>query len=347
LKMPQNKAVIFASHPEGLPKPTDFRVEERPFPQQFDEGCIQIKLLYISVDPYMRGRMRKETSLFYSQGFKLEEPFNGGCLAEVLESKSKDYVAGDLIVGMLPWIAYQVLQPSQFAGVRKWKPIEGIPNSTSIGALGMPGMTAFFGLLEIARPKEGETVVVSGAAGAVGSLVGQIAKIKGCRVVGIAGSEEKEFIMKSKYHFDETLNYKKLDTLEKMNEGLKKACPRGIDVYFDNTGGYTSDAVMLNLNNFARISVCGAIDIYNEHDLLTVQGPKTDYILIIKQARKEGFLVFRWTDRYNEGIKQMAEWIKQEKLTFDETVVEGIENCGKAFIDMMTGKNVGKMIIKC
>jgi len=268
-------------------------------------------------------------------------------LAEVLESKSKDYVAGDLIVGMLPWIAYQVLQPSQFAGVRKWKPIEGIPNSTSIGALGMPGMTAFFGLLEIARPKEGETVVVSGAAGAVGSLVGQIAKIKGCRVVGIAGSEEKEFIMKSKYHFDETLNYKKLDTLEKMNEGLKKACPRGIDVYFDNTGGYTSDAVMLNLNNFARISVCGAIDIYNEHDLLTVQGPKTDYILIIKQARKEGFLVFRWTDRYNEGIKQMAEWIKQEKLTFDETVVEGIENCGKAFIDMMTGKNVGKMIIKC
>jgi len=341
-----NKAVLLKSYPQGNPQPSDFEVEERPKPTLSDDGALLLHLRFISVDPYMRGRMRPANAFSYTSGFPLTQPIVGGCVAEVLESKSENFATGDFIVGALPWIEYQEVKKDQLAGVVKWRPIEGIPHSAAVGVLGMPGMTAYFGLLELSHPKEGETLVVSGAAGAVGSLVGQIGKIKGCRVVGIAGTDEKCALLREKYHFDDAINYKTHNSFEKMREALKQACPKGIDVYFDNTSGFTSDAVLLNMNTYGRISACGAIDVYNEVDILKLQAPRLDFIYITRQVRKEGFIVYRWLDRWPEGIKQMAEWIKQGKLKFDETVVEGIENTPKAFIDMLSGANIGKMVVK-
>jgi NADPH-dependent curcumin reductase CurA len=344
--MSTNKAILLNEHPEGLPTLATFKVAEIPSLSAADLNAngVIIKLLFISTDPYMRGRMRPGGS-GYAAGFQIGQPLAGGCVAEVTESKNADFPVGQLVVGMLPWKLVQVVENT--ASLNKIPRIEGISPSTAIGVLGMPGMTAYFGLLDITNPKEGETVVVSGAAGAVGSLVGQIAKIKGCRTVGIAGSSEKTQIMKDKYGYDEVLNYKDLDTFDKMKEALAKACPKGIDVYFDNTGGYISDAVMPLINTFARISVCGQISSYNEKDMYANLGPRTDFILIGKQAKKHGFLVFSYMKRYPEGMKQMGEWIKEGKIKYDETVVEGFENTGQAFIDMMTGKNIGKMIVKC
>jgi NADPH-dependent curcumin reductase CurA len=294
--------------------------------------------------------MREGNAGYFVGPFQIGQPLSGGCVAEVVESKNSEYPVGQIVSGFLDWKQYQVINPSERKGpaaLTKVPKIEGIPISTAIGVLGMPGITAYFGLLDITNPKEGETVVVSGAAGAVGSLVGQIAKIKGCRTIGIAGSDDKMKIMKEKYGYDEVINYKVHDDFDKMKAALEKACPKGIDVYFDNTGGYISDAVMPLINSHARISLCGAISDYNVKDLKSCVGPKTDFILVTKQAKKEGFLAFQFVSKAPEGIKQMAQWILEGKLHFDETVVEGIENCGQAFIDMMTGKNVGKMVVKC
>jgi NADPH-dependent curcumin reductase CurA len=285
----------------------------------------------------------------YLPPFQIGEPLSGGCVAEVVESKNTEFPVGQIVQGFLPWRTYQINEAPSTTGMMALTKVPNIPGvsiSAAIGVLGMPGMTAYFGLLEVAPPKEGETVVVSGAAGAVGSLVGQIAKIKGCRTVGIAGSADKLELMKEKYGYDEVLNYKELDSFDKMKAALAKACPKGIDIYFDNTGGYISDAVMPLINRFARISICGAISHYNEKDLSAVTGPRTDFILIGKSAKKEGFLVSQFLPKYPIGIKEMAQWVMEGKIKYDETVVEGIENSGQAFLDMMNGKNVGKMVVK-
>jgi len=299
------------------------------------------------VDPYMRGRMRENNDVKYADGFKKGEPLTSHAVAKVLESKNPGFAPGDIAVGMFPWVLHQTIVPSARNFIMKVSAIPGVPVSAFIGVLGMPGLTSYFGLLDITHPKEGETVLVSGAAGAVGSIVGQIAKIKGCKTIGIAGSEEKIRLLKDKYGYDEVINYNTYPDFPTMREAIHKVAPNGVDVYFDNTGGSISDAALLNMNNFGRVSVCGAISSYNEKDLMKVQGPRTDFILVVKQIKKEGFLVHRWAHRAQEGLSQMGAWIQEGKIKFDETIVEGFDNAGQAFIDMLAGKNIGKMVVKC
>jgi len=282
-----------------------------------------------------------------TDSFKTDEPFNSLSLGVVIESKCAQFPVGTYVVDSLPWQLIQLLDTNKWPGLRVVAPIEGITLSSHIGALGMPGMTAYFGFLELTNPKPGETVLVSGAAGAVGSLVGQIAKIKGCRAIGVAGTDDKMKLLKERYHFDDCTNYKTNPDMFKMIGALKKSAPSGIDIYFDNTGGHVSDAAYVCMNNFARVAVCGSISVYNEKELLEQLGPRLDPLIVSKQIRKEGFIVSRWSKRNPEAVKQMSEWIKEGKLINDETIVEGIEKVIDAFNDMMQGKNIGKMVVKC
>ena len=215
------------------------------------------------------------------------------------------------------------------------------PLSNYLGVLGMTGLTAYFGLTEIGKPQKGETLVVSGAAGAVGSIVGQIGKILGCRVIGIAGTDEKVEMLKSKFGFDEAINYK---TTENMTKAIAEVCPDGVDVYFDNVGGTISDSVHANINRLGRIIVCGAISAYN--DTSVPQGPRVEHFLIRKSALMQGFIVGNYADKFPEGIKHLSQWLSEGKLIYSETIVEGFENIPQAFIDLFEGKNKGKMIVK-
>jgi len=310
---------------------------------ELKEDEVLLKTLFLSVDPYMRGRMRNEKSYFPS--FEIGKPVNGGGVGEVVESKDPNYAVGDVVVGALNWSDYNVINPKAIASVgglytfHKLQNI-GLPYSTALGVLGMPGMTAYFGLLEVSNPKEGETVVVSGAAGAVGTLVGQIAKIKGCHVVGIAGGEEKVKYLKQ-LGFDEAIDYK---AHRDIRQELAKACPKGVDVYYDNVGAEISDVVKQLLNRFGRISCCGAISTYNATEQPV--GPRDEWLLTTRSIKKEGFIVSQWASKYPEGVAQMAKWIKEGKIKFEETIREGLENTPKAFVEMLQGANKGKMIVK-
>ena len=329
-----NRQITLAARPVGFPKEADFKLVETPIPTPND-GEILVKILYLSVDPYMRGRMNDAKS--YAQPVAIGEVMVGGAVGKIIESNHPNFQAGEFVSGNFGWQSYAI---SDGAGVSK---IDAslAPISTSVGVLGMPGMTAYFGLLAICNPQPGETVVVSGAAGAVGSLVGQIAKIKGCRVIGIAGSDEKVDWLVNELGFDAAFNYK---TETNYISKLRELCPNGIDAYFDNVGGPITDAVLLNLNTKARISICGQISQYNLEK--PEMGPRLLGMLLMKQARAEGFLVFQFADRYAEGMQQMAEWIKQGKIKYREEFAEGIENTPKAFIEMLNGKNTGKQLVK-
>jgi NADPH-dependent curcumin reductase CurA len=261
----------------------------------------------------------------------------GGTVGQVIESKHPDFQVGDYVESRLGWQEYAV---SDGTALRKIDPTLA-PISTALGVLGMPGMTAYFGLLDICDPQPGETVVVSGAAGAVGSLVGQIAKIKGCRVVGIAGTDEKVDWLVNELGFDAAFNYK---TTDNYVAKLRELCPHGVDVYFDNVGGAITDAVLLSLNSHARISICGQISQYNlEKPEL---GPRIFSLLLVKQAKAEGFLVFQFADRYDEGMRQMATWMQQGKLRYREEIAEGLAATPRAFIEMLRGQNTGKQLVK-
>ena len=304
----------------------------RPTPA---EGQFLVKTAFWSVDPYMRGRITGIKT--YADPVLVGEVMQGGTVGEVVDSNHPKFALGDFVVGMWGWQEYAVLDGK---GVQKLNP-QLAPVSTALGVLGMPGMTAYFGFLEICRPKPGETVVVSGAAGAVGSLVAQIAKIKGCRVVGIAGGDDKvEFIVKD-LGCDAAFNYK---TCNNYVTKLKELCPQGIDCYFDNVGGAITDAVFPLLNLFARVSVCGQISQYNLDK--PEPGPRLLTYILVKQARVEGFIVTRWMERWGEGIAQMAQWLQEGKMTYREDVLQGFENIPQAFIDMLRGKNTGKMLIQ-
>lgn len=261
----------------------------------------------------------------------------GGVVGQVVESKNPKFKPGDIVQGEFGWQEYAV---SDGKGIRKIDPSIA-PISTAIGVLGMPGLTAYFGLLEIGQPKAGETVVISGAAGAVGMVVGQIAKIKGCRVVGIAGSDDKVRYLVNELGFDGAFNYK---TTKNYVEKLKELCPQGIDVYFDNVGGTITDAVIPLLNVKARMSICGQISQYNLEKPET--GPRWLWAMIVKQARVEGFLVFQFFDKFAPAAAEMAGWIKEGKLKYREDIVEGFENLPKAFIGMLEGDNTGKRLVK-
>ncbi len=261
----------------------------------------------------------------------------GGGVARVVESKNPKFNVGDVVDIYMGWQEYAI---SDGKGMRKLDPTLA-PVSTALGVLGMTGLTAYFGLLDVCAPKAGETVVVSGAAGAVGSLVGQIAKIKGCRVVGIAGEDDKIAWCKSECGFDAGFNYK---TTEDYGAALKELCPKGIDVYFDNVGGAITDAVMLQLNLHARLSICGQISQYN--NAKPEMGPRLTGMLIVARAKMQGFLVTDYAARFGEGLLEMAGWLKAGKIKYREDIVEGFENMPKAFIGLLAGANTGKRLVK-
>lgn len=273
----------------------------------------------------------------YVEPYKVNEVIEGGAIGEVIDSKSDRFQQGDVVLGMFGWQEYYIANEKE---LRKIDPSLA-PISTHLGILGMTGLTAYFGLLDIGQPKEGETVVISGAAGAVGSVAGQIAKIKGARVVGIAGSDEKIQYLQEELQFDEGINYR---STKNMEEALKEACPDGIDVYFDNVGGEISDAVFTQLNRYARIPVCGAISSYNLEK--TDLGPRVQATLIKKSALMQGFTVGNYANRFNEGAMQLGQWLQEGKLTYRETIKEGFENIPNAFLDLFKGNNVGKLLVK-
>ncbi len=326
--------IQLARRPKGMPVSEDFRFVDVPVPE-IDNGKVLVKTLYMSVDPYMRGRMVDAKS--YIEPFQLDEVISGGIVGEVVESKSEKFRQGDIVTGMLGWQEYSAAHDRE---VRKVDP-NLAPVTTALGILGLTGLTAYFGMLDIGKPKEGETVVVSGAAGAVGSVAGQIARIKGARVVGIAGTDEKTGYLLTELGFDAAINYK---TTEYLHEALRDACPDGVDVYFDNVGGVISDAVMDMLNKHARIPVCGAISSYNA--IGENLGPRVQSKLIKSSALMKGFIVGDYSNQFLDGALQLADWLKSGKLKYEETVIDGFENIPQAFIGLFEGKNLGKQLVK-
>jgi len=329
------KTIQLKNRPEGKPTLSNFEFVEEDKTLTITEGEILLEAAYVSVDPYLRGRMSDAKS--YVEPFKLNEPVHSGVVAKVTASKNDEFQVGDYVSGMLNWSTQQV---SNGEGLNKVDP-EKAPLSTYLGVLGMTGLTAYLGLTEIGKPKAGETIVVSGAAGAVGSVVGQIAKILGLRVIGIAGTDEKIEMLKSKFGFDEGINY---NTTKDMKSAIAEAAPNGVDVYFDNVGGPISDAVLFSINQFARIIICGAISVYNETEL-----PKSISVqpfLVKNSALMQGFIVSNYAEKFPEAIQKLSGWLTEGKLTYTETIVDGFDNIPQAFIDLFEGKNKGKMIVK-
>ena len=328
-----NRRIVLAERPAAYPEPKHFRVEEVPIPQP-SEGEALVETVWLSLDPYMRGRMREGPS--YATPVQIGGVMTGGVVGRVVESRTPELSVGDIVDGSLGWQEYAVSRPG---ALRKVDP-DLAPISTAVGVLGMPGMTAYFGFLDVCEPEVGDTVVVSAASGAVGQVVGQIGKIMGCRVVGTAGTDEKVDFIVNELGFDAGINYK----TEDVDSALAAACPDGIDAYFDNVGGFVTDAVMQQTNVHARIAICGQISQYNlpEPEL----APRSLGLLVQKQAKVEGFLVFNFAHRHEHARQRMAEWIRTGQLKYKEDVVDGLENAPDAFIGMMTGENFGKLIVR-
>ena len=330
----KNKQILLANRPTGMPTEDNFRVVDTEVPLLKD-GEVLVRTLYLSVDPYMRGRMTDRKS--YIAPFALNEVINGGVVGEVVESRSPVFQPGDIVTGMLGWQLYSVAKAEQLRKVDS----ELAPVTTALGVLGMPGLTAYFGLLEIGRPIAGETIVVSGAAGAVGMTVCQIAKIIGCRVVGIAGSDEKNSYLEQELSIDATINYKAVGDLK---QAVNRSCPAGVDVYFDNVGGQVSDAVVPLVNKGARIPLCGQISLYNleQPDV----GPRVQPYLLVKSALMQGFIITDFAPRFGEGLAHLARWLAEGKLKYAENIIEGFENAPRAFLGLFRGENLGKQLVK-
>ncbi len=329
-----NKTILLNSRPVGTPKLSDFKLVEKTV-AKLSDGEVLLETKYISVDPYLRGRMNDQK--LYIAPFQLNEPIQSGMIAEVITSKNENFKIGDFVSGMLNWQEYQISNGENLLKVDANK----AKLSAYLGVLGMTGTTAYLGLLEIGKLKAGETIVVSGAAGAVGSVVGQIAKILGCRTVGIAGTQEKIDTLKNDYGFDEVINYK---TTKNIKEAIAKACPNGVDVYWENVGGDISDAVHQNINKFGRIIVCGVISMYNKTKIPT--GPRIERILITQSVLMQGFTVFNYIEKFPEAITQLTQWLNNGQLKHKETIIKGFENTPQAFLDLFEGKNNGKMIVE-
>lgn len=329
------KTILLNNRPEGKPTVSNFEFVTKDTTLTISEGEILLEAVYVSVDPYLRGRMSDAKS--YVPPFELNQPVQSGVIAKVIASKNSNFTEGDFVSGLLAW---QTQQVSNGEGLLK---VDGskAPLSTYLGVLGMTGLTAYLGLNEIGKPKAGETIVVSGAAGAVGSVVGQIAKILGLHVIGIAGTDEKIELLKTKFGFDAGINY---NTCTDINAAIKKAAPNGVDIYFDNVGGPISDAVLFNINRFARIIICGAISVYNKTE--TPKSISVQPFLVKNSALMQGFIVSNYAEKFPEAMQQLATWLGEEKLKYTETVVEGFDNIPNAFIDLFEGKNKGKMIVK-
>ena len=327
-----NRQVLLKSRPEGAPSLDNFELTERPVPTP-GEGEVLMRTRYLSLDPYMRGRMSAAKS--YAKPAAVGQPMVGGTVGEIVASRHPGYAVGDIVVGYGGWQQYAL---SNGAGLRKLDPAAA-PVSTALGVLGMPGMTAYVGLTEIGQPKPGETVVVAAASGAVGSVVGQIAKIKGCRAIGIAGGADKCRFVAAELGFDACVDHRSPDFAER----LAAACPNGIDVYFENVGGAVQQTVWPLLNDFARIPVCGLIAQYN----LTSPMPGPDMFSVLrKRLLLRGFIVSDFAARQGDFLRDVGEWVRSGRLKYREDVVEGLENAPAAFLGLLQGKNFGKMLVR-
>lgn len=330
----KTKQIVLASRPSGTPTLDNFRFESIDLPE-LQDGEVLLEGLYYSVDPYMRGRMNDAKS--YVPPFQIDEPMAGGAIEKVLMSKSDDLKPGDIVSGILPW-RVQTVAPAK--GLLKINSSDA-PLSYRLDVLGMTGLTAYFGMMHIGKPKAGETVVVSGAAGAVGLVAGQIAKINGCRVVGIAGADEKIKLLKDKFGFDDAINYKTVTDLKK---AVSESCPKGVDIYFDNVGGNISDAVINNINFHARIALCGQISLYNSTE--TPVGPRLQPMLLTRSVLMQGYIVSNFQSQFPEGIGHLEKWLKEGKMKFEQTIVHGFDQLPAAFLGLFQGTNIGKMVVE-
>lgn len=330
--MPQNKAWTLASFPSGWVSEDNFKLVESPAPAP-REGEVLVKNLWLSLDPYMRGRITQQKS--YVKGVEIGEVMVGQTAGEVIESKHAAFKPGDKVLAQLGWQLYGCAKGEEIAKVDANR----APLSCYLGVLGMPGMTAYFGLNEIGQPKKGETVVVSAASGAVGSVVGQLARIAGCRAVGIAGGAQKCAYVVNELGFDACIDYK----AGNLYRDLKEACPKGADVYFENVGGETLDTMLRLMNPFSRIVVCGLISDYNATE---PYGVKMFRSILVNRIKVQGMIVFDWRDRYGEALKALAGHLAAGKLKYRESVLAGIENAPQGLIGLLKGQNFGKQLVK-
>ncbi|MZI93117.1 zinc-binding dehydrogenase [Vibrio sp. CAIM 722] len=333
-----NQRIVLASRPTGAPTKENFRLESISVPS-VQNGEVLLKTIYLSLDPYMRGRMSESES--YAANLAINDVMVGGTVSQVIESRHPDYQTGEWVLGYTGWQSYAI---SNGEGLLKLGSNPTHP-SWALGVLGMPGFTAYMGLLDIGTPQPGETIVVAAATGPVGATVGQIGKIKGCRVVGIAGGAEKCQYAKDQLGFDDCIDHKADDFAEK----LAKACDKGIDVYFENVGGKVFDAVLPLINTGARIPLCGLVSQYNATSL--PEGPdrmgQLMVKLLIKRAKVQGFIIFDdYGHRYPEFAEQMTQWVNDGKVKYKEQIVDGLANAPEAFIGLLEGKNFGKLVVK-
>ena len=327
-----NKQVLLASRPQGSVTEDNFRLVEAPV-AKLDAGEVLVKNEWLSLDPYMRGRMSDAKS--YVPPAQLGEVMVGQTVGEVIESQHPRFKPGDKVLTQLGWQLYGVAKGGELTPID----VKRAPASYYLGVLGMPGMTAWFGLFEIGQPKPEETVVVSAASGAVGSVVGQLAKIKGCRAVGIAGGKAKCDYVVQELGFDACVDYKAGNLLE----DLRRACPNGVDVDFENVGGEILDTLLRIMNRFSRIVVCGLIAEYNATE---PYGSKMLRSVLVNRIRMQGMIVFDWKDRYGEALEGLARYLAEGKLKYRESVVHGIENAPKGLIALLKGQNFGKQLVK-
>lgn len=333
----KNRRIVLAQRPKGEPKQSDFRLEETGVTEP-KEGEVLLRTLYLSLDPYMRGRMNDGPS--YAPPVEINGVMEGGTVSEVVESKSPKLQAGDIVLSYSGWQEYAT---AKAVHLQKLDP-KLAPVSTAVGVLGMPGMTAYTGLLNIGQPKPGETVVVAAAAGAVGSVVGQIAKIKGCRAVGVAGGKDKCDFVRNELGFDACIDHRSPN----FAADLKAACPKGIDIYFENVGGAVFQAVLPLLNPFARVPVCGLIAHYNATE--APAGPDRSPMLmgaiLTKRLTLRGFIVSDYAAQREDFLRDMAAWIRDGKVKYREDVVDNIENTVEAFQGLLRGRNFGKLLVR-
>jgi hypothetical protein len=322
--------VLLASRPSGWVSEANFRIEEAPLPQP-EHGEVLVRNLWLSLDPYMRGRMSDAKS--YVKGVELGEVMVGQTVGEVVASKHEKFKEGDKVLTQLGWQLYGTTREAMRVDEKR------APLSCYLGVLGMPGMTAYFGLKEIGQPKPGETVVVSAASGAVGSVVGQLARISGCRAVGIAGGAAKCDYVRRELGFDACIDYK----AGNLAAALKEACPKGVDVYFDNVGGEVFDTLLVRMNLHARVVVCGLISDYNATQPYAIRNWRA---VLVNRIRLQGMIVFDWKERYGEALDALAGEFGQGRLKYRESVVDGLENAPRGLIALLKGENFGKQLVK-
>ena len=331
---PRNRQILLASRPEGWVTEDNFELTESSIPEP-DDGQILTRNIYMSVDPYMRGRMNDARS--YIPPFQIGKVCEAGVVAEVIESRNPEFAKGDYISGMLGWENYSVSSGEGLHKIHK----TGAPLSWHLGILGMPGMTAWVGLMKIGEAKPGERIFVSAASGAVGSVVGQLAKIHGCHVAGCAGSDEKIELLTQDLGYDAAFNYR---SSQSMARSVAEVCPEGIDVNFENVGGEIFEAALWNMRDYGRVALCGMIANYNDAQMQP--GPRGMMVVIGRRLTIHGFIVFDHPKECHEYVEKASGWIAEGKLKYRETIAEGVENAPSAFIDMLNGKNVGKQIVR-